>query len=47
MREQLVHSVQIIPVEIIVRNWAAGSLAKRLGVEHGTKLARPLGRVLL
>ena len=42
MREQLVHSVQIIPVEIIVRNYAAGSFVKRLGVEHGTKLARPL-----
>ena len=42
MREQLVHSVQIIPVEIVVRNYAAGSFVKRLGVEQGTKLARPL-----
>lgn len=42
MREQLVHSVEIVPVEIIVRNLAAGSMAKRLGIEHGTKLARPL-----
>ena len=42
MREQLVHSVDIIPVEIIVRNLAAGSMAKRLGLELGTKLARPL-----
>lgn len=42
MREQLVHSVQIIPVEVIVRNTAAGSMAKRLGIEIGTKLARPL-----
>lgn len=42
MREQLVHSVEIVPVEIIVRNLAAGSMAKRLGIEVGTKLARPL-----
>ena len=42
MREQLVHSCEIIPVEIIVRNLAAGSFAKRLGIEIGTKLTRPL-----
>ncbi|MGB0718279.1 MAG: phosphoribosylaminoimidazolesuccinocarboxamide synthase [Alphaproteobacteria bacterium] len=42
MREQLVHSCDIIPVEIIVRNQAAGSMAKRLGIEVGTKLTRPL-----
>ena len=42
MREQLVHRVEIVPIEIIVRNLAAGSMAKRLGIEVGTKLARPL-----
>ena len=42
MREQLVHKVEIIPVEMIIRNVAAGSMAKRLGLDVGTKLARPL-----
>lgn len=38
-RETLVKKVKIIPVEVIVRNIAAGSLSKRLGLEEGTKLA--------
>lgn len=38
-RETLVKKVTIIPIEVIVRNIAAGSLAKRLGLEEGTKLA--------
>ncbi len=42
MREQLVKFVEIIPIEFIVRNIAAGSLTKRLGVEEGTVLDRPL-----
>lgn len=37
-RETLVKKVTIIPLEVIVRNIAAGSLAKRLGLEEGTKL---------
>lgn len=37
-RETLVKKVQIVPLEVIVRNVAAGSLAKRLGMEEGTKL---------
>lgn len=37
-REQLVRSVEIIPVEVIVRNRAAGSFAKRYGVEEGLEL---------
>ena len=36
--ETLVKKVQIVPLEVIVRNVAAGSLAKRLGMEEGTKL---------
>ena len=36
--ETLVKIVQIVPLEVIVRNVAAGSLAKRLGMEEGTKL---------
>ena len=42
MREQLVKLVEIIPIEFIVRNIAAGSLTKRLGVEEGTVLDKPL-----
>ncbi|MEM1237955.1 MAG: phosphoribosylaminoimidazolesuccinocarboxamide synthase [Pseudomonadota bacterium] len=42
MREQLVRSVEIIPLEVIVRNYAAGSLAKRLGLEEGVALPRPI-----
>ena len=37
--ETLVKKVQIVPLEVIVRNVAAGSLAKRLGMEEGTKLS--------
>lgn len=37
-REQLCKRVEIIPLEVIVRNTAAGSLAKRLGVPEGTRL---------
>ncbi|NOY28455.1 MAG: phosphoribosylaminoimidazolesuccinocarboxamide synthase [Oligoflexia bacterium] len=36
------HRVQIIPVEVVVRNIAAGSLSKRLGIAEGTALDRPL-----
>ncbi|MCJ9429137.1 phosphoribosylaminoimidazolesuccinocarboxamide synthase [Kordiimonas marina] len=42
MREQLVKAVEIIPVEVIVRNIAAGSLSSRLGIEEGTLLPNPL-----
>jgi phosphoribosylaminoimidazole-succinocarboxamide synthase len=42
MREQLIRSVEIIPLEVIVRNVAAGSLSKRLGIEEGTPLPRPI-----
>jgi len=42
MREQLVKLVDIIPIEFIVRNIATGSLTKRLGIEDGTVLERPL-----
>ncbi|MEM9706342.1 MAG: phosphoribosylaminoimidazolesuccinocarboxamide synthase [Pseudomonadota bacterium] len=40
MREQLVRHVEIIPLEVVVRNYAAGSLGKRLGLEHGSALPR-------
>ncbi|HEX9859034.1 MAG TPA: phosphoribosylaminoimidazolesuccinocarboxamide synthase, partial [Paracoccaceae bacterium] len=42
MREQLIRQVEIIPLEVIVRNFAAGSIAKRLGLEEGTPLPRPI-----
>ncbi len=41
-REQLVKHVKILPVEVVVRNRAAGSLASRLGIEEGTVLSRPV-----
>lgn len=37
-RETLVRKVEIVPLEVIVRNIAAGSLSKRLGLPEGTKL---------
>lgn len=39
-RETVVKRVSIVPLEVIVRNIAAGSLAKRLGLEEGTKLKK-------
>jgi phosphoribosylaminoimidazole-succinocarboxamide synthase len=40
--EQLVRKVEIIPLEVVVRNIAAGSLAKRLGMAEGTALPHPV-----
>src|SRR3970282_2838966 len=40
MREQLIREVEIIPLEVVVRNVAAGSLATRLGMDEGTGLPR-------
>ncbi len=42
MREQLIRQVEIVPIEVVVRNVAAGSLSKRLGIEEGTKLPRTI-----
>ena len=41
-REQLVKSVEIIPLEIIIRNTAAGSICARLGMEEGSRLDHTL-----
>ena len=41
-REQLIKKVEIIPIEVIIRNIATGTLSKRLGVKEGLKLNRPL-----
>jgi len=42
MREQLIKEVEIIPVEVIVRNIAAGSICSRLGITEGTSLPRTI-----
>lgn len=42
MREQLVKKVDIIPLEVVVRNVAAGTMSKRLGIEEGQVLPRPM-----
>lgn len=42
MREQLVREVEIIPIEVVIRNVAAGSIAKRFGIEEGTPLPRSI-----
>jgi phosphoribosylaminoimidazole-succinocarboxamide synthase len=42
MREQLIKEVEIIPLEVICRNVAAGSIAKRLGIEEGVALPRSI-----
>lgn len=42
MREQLVRQVEIIPIEVVIRNVAAGSIAKRFGIEEGTPLPRAI-----
>lgn len=41
-REILVKKLDIVPLEVIIRNVAAGSLAKRLGLEEGVKMSRPV-----
>ena len=40
-RETAVKKVEIVPLEVIIRNVAAGSFSKRLGVEEGTKFTAP------
>ena len=42
MREQLIREVEIIPLEVVVRNIAAGSLSQRLGIPEGTRLPRSI-----
>jgi phosphoribosylaminoimidazole-succinocarboxamide synthase len=42
MREQLIREVEIIPLEVVVRNIAAGSLSQRLGIAEGTPLPRSI-----
>lgn len=41
-RETLVKKVEIVPLEVIIRNKAAGSMAKRLGLKEGTELKCPV-----
>ncbi len=42
MREQLIKQVEIIPLEVVVRNIAAGQISKRLGIEEGEVLPRSI-----
>ncbi len=42
MREQLVREVEIIPIEVVVRNVAAGSFSQRFGVQEGQPLPRSI-----
>jgi phosphoribosylaminoimidazole-succinocarboxamide synthase len=42
MREQLVRMAEIIPLEVVVRNFAAGEISTRLGIPEGTPLPRPI-----
>ena len=41
-RESLVRAMKMIPVECVVRNICAGSMAKRYGIEEGTRLPEPI-----
>ena len=41
-RESLVRAMKMIPVECVVRNVVAGSMAKRYGIEEGTRLSEPI-----
>lgn len=42
LREQLIRECEIIPLEVVCRNVAAGSIAKRFGLEEGTPLPRSI-----
>ena len=42
MREQLVREVEIIPIEVVIRNVAAGSIARRFKLEEGSPLPRSI-----
>tara|TARA_B110000196_G_C21098494_1_gene641329 strand:+ start:461 stop:1192 length:732 start_codon:yes stop_codon:yes gene_type:complete len=42
MREQLVHAVEIIPIEVVIRNIAAGSICKRFNLKEGETLPRAI-----
>ena len=44
-REQLIKKVTIIPLEVIIRNIAAGSMAKRLGIAEGLELSAPVFKI--
>lgn len=42
MREQLIRMAEIVPVQVVVRNFAAGDISRRLGIPPGTPLPRPI-----
>lgn len=47
MREQLVRSTEVVPLQIKVHNTATGSFASRLGLEEGYRLSRPVSEYVL
>ncbi len=42
MREQLIYKLDILPIEVVIRNIASGSIVKRLGIKEGTVMSKPL-----
>lgn len=42
MREQLIRAAEIIPIEVVIRNYSAGGFAERFGIEEGLPLPRPV-----
>ena len=42
MREQVIYKLDIIPIEVVIRNVSSGSIVKRLGIEEGKVLSKPL-----
>ena len=42
MREQIIHKLEIIPLEVVIRNIATGSIVKRLGINEGKKFKKPI-----
>lgn len=42
MREQLIRAAEIVPIEVVVRNYSAGGFAERFGIEEGLPLPRPI-----
>ncbi len=42
MREQIIHKLEIIPIEVVIRNIATGSIVKRLGINEGKKFKKPI-----
>ncbi len=42
MREQMIYALEMLPLKVVVRNFAAGNMCKRLGIDEGDKLPYPI-----